>query len=119
MLIRSFGAGNFATFWKYWNPIWGYYLGAYIFKPLKSLLPSAFALILTFGISGFIHDMVIMLIRWEYALIFTPWFLIMGIWIVTSELLKIDYSSHGWLVRAAINILIVGISFVLAFQLRP
>jgi hypothetical protein len=33
MLIRSFGAGTFARFWQYWNPIWGYALGRYIYAP--------------------------------------------------------------------------------------
>ena len=23
MLVRSLGAGTFAKFWQYWNPIWG------------------------------------------------------------------------------------------------
>ena len=31
MLKNSFGAGSFRQFWKYWNPIWGYYLFKYIY----------------------------------------------------------------------------------------
>ncbi len=27
MLWRSLGAGSFAKFWHYWNPIWGLLLG--------------------------------------------------------------------------------------------
>lgn len=34
-LYRSLGAKNFSTFWNDWNPIFGYYLGKFIFKPLK------------------------------------------------------------------------------------
>ena len=26
-----FGVGSFGMFWSYWNPIWGYYLGRFIF----------------------------------------------------------------------------------------
>lgn len=118
MMIRSLGAGNFSTFWKYWNPIWSYYLGKYVFKPLKTILPPALSLILTFVFCGFLHDVVIILIRWNFALLFTPWFLIMSLWVVISEFLKIDYSKYAWINRAFINLVIIGSSFVLAYQIR-
>jgi len=118
MMIRSLGAGNFSTFWKYWNPIWSYYLGKYVFKPLKIILPPALSLILTFVFCGFLHDVVIMMIRWNFSLLFTPWFLIMGLWVVISELIKIDYSKYAWINRAFINIVIIGSSFILAYQIR-
>ena len=35
MLYRSFGAGTYAGFWQYWNPIWGYGLGKYVYAPLN------------------------------------------------------------------------------------
>ena len=34
-LYRSLGAKNFSAFWNFWNPIFGYYLGVKVFKPLK------------------------------------------------------------------------------------
>ena len=40
MLYRSLGAGKFSVFWRYWNPIWSYYLGKYIF--IVPLPPSIF-----------------------------------------------------------------------------
>lgn len=67
MLRRSLGAGSFAEFWQYWNPIWGYGLGRYIYKPLRKFIPAAIALILTFLVSGAIHDAVIMLVRRRWA----------------------------------------------------
>ena len=118
MMTRSLGAGNFAAFWKYWNPIWSYYLGKYIFKPLKNILPPAVSLMLTFVFCGFIHDVVIMLIRWDFVLIFTPWFLIMSVSLVISESINLDYSKLAWIYRALINIAIIGISFILANQIR-
>ena len=69
MMIRSLGAGEFSTFWKYWNPIWSYYLRKYIFKPLKIIVPPALSLILTFAFCGFYHDLVIMLFRWNFELL--------------------------------------------------
>lgn len=62
MLVRSLGAGTFAKFWQYWNPIWGYALGCYVYEPLKQFLPSSVSLILTFIISGAAHDLATMLV---------------------------------------------------------
>jgi len=118
MISRSLGADRFSIFWKYWNPIWSYYLGKYIFKPLKTILPPALSLILTFGFCGFLHDTVIMLVRWDFALLFTPWFLIMGLWLVISDFIKIDYSKYTWIGRAFINIFIIGSCFILAYQIK-
>ena len=63
MLVRSLGAGTFAKFWQYWNPIWGYALGRYVYAPLNRFLPASVSLILTFTISGVIHDVATMLVR--------------------------------------------------------
>ena len=45
MLRRSFGARSFAGFWQYWNPVFGYCLGRYIFVPLKRVSPPSVALV--------------------------------------------------------------------------
>ncbi len=105
MLYRSFGAGSFTKFWQYWNPIWGYALGRYIYAPLQQFLPSMLALILTFTISGAIHDFVTMLVRRSAAFFFTPWFLLMGIVVIIQQVLHIDYSKHTWIIRAMINLI--------------
>ncbi|MTI38941.1 hypothetical protein E1140_05530 [Fulvivirga lutimaris] len=72
MLNRSLGAGKFSMFWQYWNPIWGYYLGKYIFKPMKFIFPPALSLIITLVVCGFIHDLAIMLLKWNFTLFQTP-----------------------------------------------
>ena len=94
MLFRSLGAGKFSIFWHYWNPMWGYYLGKYIFKPLKTIFPPPFSLIITFVVCGFIHDLAIMLLKWKFTLLLTPWFLFMGLSVVLGAYLKIDYSNR-------------------------
>ncbi|OIQ41736.1 MAG: acyltransferase [Bacteroidetes bacterium MedPE-SWsnd-G1] len=118
MLYRSLGAGRFSIFWKYWNPIWGYYLGKYIFKPLKLVLPKALALVITFVVCGFIHDLAVILLKQALFLLLTPWFLCMGIFVVLGDYAKIDYSKLPWIARAFINILIISICLVLAYQVR-
>ena len=118
MMIRSLGAGKFSKFWQYWNPIWSYYLGKYIFKPLKIIFPPALSLILTFTFCGFIHDLAIMLLRWNFELLLTPWFLLMSFCVVLGDYAKIDYSKFTWLIRATINILIISSCLLIAYQLR-
>lgn len=79
------GAKNFPAFWNFWNPIFGYYLGTKIFKPLKKILPVALALILTFVFCGFVHDLVTTLLRGKLSLFFSVWFLLMGLAVVVSK----------------------------------
>ena len=52
-LKNSFGAESNAKFWKYWNPIWGFYLSKFIYLPLKKYLPQSVAALVAFGVSGF------------------------------------------------------------------
>ncbi|MDB9721072.1 hypothetical protein OAA67_04260 [Winogradskyella sp.] len=118
MIARSLGAGKFSIFWKYWNPIWSYYLGKYIFKPLKIIFPPALSVILSFAFSGFLHDLIIMLLRWNFELLLTPWFLLMGFCVVLGDYAKIDYSKFTWIIRAFINILIILSCLLIAYQVR-
>jgi hypothetical protein len=112
MFIRSLGAKNFAVFWNYWNPIWGYYLGMFFFKPLKKLFPPFISLLLTFIICGIIHDLAITLIaRKGISIFFTIWFFIMGIQVIISEVLKLNFSEKKWILRAIINLLFLIISY--------
>ena len=79
MLQRSFGAPSFAGFWQYWNPIWGYGLGKYVYSPLQRVLPAAIALIMTFVVSGGIHDLVTIALQSIsdisiYTLVFPAWY---------------------------------------------
>jgi hypothetical protein len=104
MLSRSLGAGSFAKFWQYWNPIWGYTLGRYIYAPLNQILPASVALILTFTISGAVHDLATMLVRRAPAFFFTPWFFLMSLIVICGQLFKLDYSKRTFPFRVAINL---------------
>ena len=104
MLERSFGAENFGKFWQYWNPIWGYALGKYVYTPLRRLLPAALALVLTFVISGAIHDFAAMLVKGATIVLFTPWFLLMSLGVVVGRALHFDYAGRSFATRVAINL---------------
>lgn len=104
MLQRSFGAASFARFWQYWNPIWGYGLGKYVYSPLHRILPSTIALIVTFVVSGGIHDLATMAIRRSGAFLFTPWFFLLGVGVVLGRAVGMDLSSRPWFVRASVHL---------------
>lgn len=118
MLVRSFGAGTFAKFWQYWNPIWGYALGRYVYEPLNQFLPSSASLIFTFIISGGIHDLATMLVRGTPTFLFTSWFFLMGIFVVFGRLLKLDYSEQAFQVRVGINITFILVCLMIAIGVK-
>jgi GR25 family glycosyltransferase involved in LPS biosynthesis len=113
MLKRSLGASSFYFFWQYWNPIWGYYLSCKIMKPLSQLFPMWLAIIMTFAVSGALHDLAITLIKWNITFFFTPWFSLMSIIVLATKKYDISYKHHHWLIRASINIALVAVCFVL------
>ncbi|MCB0834458.1 MAG: acyltransferase [Bacteroidetes bacterium] len=118
MLYRSFGAVSFPEFWQFWNPIWGYYLGYFIYTPLKKRLSSATALLITFAISGALHDLAVMAVKRKPVFFFTPWFFLMGLTVILTKRLNITYGSLTWSARASINTLLVAGNLVLAMLIQ-
>jgi len=118
MLYRSLGASSFAGFWQYWNPIWGYGLGKYVYAPLQRVWPSTIALILTFVISGGLHDLATMAIRWSGAFLFTPWFFFLGVGVVLGRAIGMDLSSRPWLVRAGVNLTYIAVCLAVTLMAK-
>ena len=118
MLRRSLGAGTFAGFWQYWNPVWGYGLARYVYSPLKRVLSPAASLIMTFVVCGALHDLVIMVIRGSATFLFTPWFFLLGVGLVFGRAAGMDFSSKRWLIRACINFTYVGACLVVTLIAR-
>lgn len=114
-LYRSLGAKNFSSFWHYWNPIFGYYLGIKIFKPIKRFLPTAISLIITFGFCGLIHDAVTVLFHGHTSLLFSIWFLFMGSTVLVTKYFKNNFSDKKWIIRALANLFFILICFCLAY----
>ncbi len=110
-LYRALGAKNFSDFWTYWNPIFGYYLGTKVYRPLKKYIPANIALILTFVFCGSIHDLVTTLIRKQISLFFSVWFFIMVICVIITKITRYNLSTKKWIVRAMANTTIIGLSF--------
>ena len=57
MFSRAFGASDFTRFWRYWNPLGGYFLGYFCYAPLRHFAPRPPCLIVTFALNGFLHDL--------------------------------------------------------------
>lgn len=117
-LQRSIGAKNFPSFWNFWNPIFGYYLGKKIFKPLKKLFPIGLSVIFTFIFCGLIHDLVTTLIRGKLSLFFAVWFLIMGVVVAISKQIRYDLSHKRWILKALANLSIIAVCLLLTIYLN-
>ena len=118
MLQRSFGAASFAGFWQYWNPIWGYGLGRYVYAPLRRLLPPAGAFILTFAISGGLHDLATMAVSGAPAFLFTPWFALLGLGAILSRVVGMDLAQRPFWLRAGVNLAYLVVCLLPALALR-
>ena len=118
MLHRSLGAASFAEFWQYWNPIWGYGLGRYVYAPLRRVLPPVVAFILTFAISGGLHDLATMAVSRSPALLFTPWFVLMAIGAVLGRVAGMDLAKRPFWIRAGVNLAYLVVCLLPAVALR-
>lgn len=116
-LYRSLGAKDFSTFWNYWNPIFGYYLGRFIFKPIKKIFPVGIALLLTFIFCGLIHDVVTTIFRGKISNFFTIWFLLMGFAVLITQYLNHNFKKQLWIIRALINLSIISLCFLITIYL--
>lgn len=118
MLQRSLGARSFAVFWQYWNPIFGYTLGRYVFAPSKRMLPPAIALVFTFVVCGAAHDLVTTLVRGSLAFLFTPWFFFLGLGVVAGRFVRMDLGRFPWGIRASANLAYITACLGLALLVR-
>lgn len=111
MFSRSFGAGSFAEFWRYWNPVYSFHLDRYCYRPLRRRrVPRSLAVIATFAASGFIlHDVpfwwgVRVLRTGTLPVPFvTVWFVAMAVFALVGERLHLSYATLPVVARVAIN----------------
>jgi hypothetical protein len=110
MIRRSFGASSFGEFWRYWNPLYGYYLYRLCYRPLRTFLPRFVCLVATFAFCGFIlHDLPF---GWSVGLavanripfpFVTVWFVLIGIVVVIAEATSLNMAGTPFFVRASVN----------------
>ena len=113
MLSRSFGAASFDRFWHYWNPVYGYALYYWCYRPLRRYLPRSVCVLLTFFASGFVlHDLpfgwwVRLIQYYQTGHLPIPfvalWFSLMGGLTLLSQGMKLDLAKCSFAVRASTN----------------
>lgn len=59
---------------------------------------------MTFVLCGALHDLVTTAVRGSAALLFTPWFFLLGAGVVLGRRAGMDFSSRPWAVRVGINL---------------
>jgi hypothetical protein len=56
--LKPFGASSFDEFWRRWNPVYGYFLYYFSYRPLRRVLPRPLAVLVTFVACGYLlHDL--------------------------------------------------------------
>jgi D-alanyl-lipoteichoic acid acyltransferase DltB (MBOAT superfamily) len=105
--IRPFGASSFAEFWRLWNPVYGYFLYYYSYRPLSRVMPRNAAMLSTFAACGFLlHD----LPAWAFSRRILPpgatiAFLMFSLGAIASDQFHMNLSRWPVAARAAINII--------------
>ena len=113
-LRNAFGAGSNADFWRYWNPIWGYYLLRNVYVPLGRWLPSQVASLVTFLVSGAVHDLAIGLLGFGWQLFLTLTFIVFGLVQVGSKATNFRYDALGFPLRVLVNLTTLGACIALS-----
>jgi hypothetical protein len=103
-LVRPLTAASFAEFWRSWNPVWGYYLYFWFYRPARRVLPHLAAVMVTFTASGLAHNLLATLLSHRFNPFVTVWFVLYGAVTVVSEALHMDLSRLPAGVRIVINL---------------
>jgi MBOAT, membrane-bound O-acyltransferase family len=108
--IKPFGAKSFAEFWRLWNPVYGYFLYYFSYRPLVQVLPRPLAMLLTFAACGFLlHD----LPTWAFSRRVLPpgatiAFVLFAVGAIASDTWRMDLSGSPFWLRGVVNIAYLG-----------
>jgi hypothetical protein len=116
---RSWGARSFADFWRFFNPVYGYYLSYYAYRPLRRVAPersrcglrssppASCSTTLSGGRSagGSASP--------EMTLVFA----LLGLGALASDALHMDMSRWPFVARAGANIAYIVVCFLIVTQL--
>jgi len=121
-LGRPFGSQSLSAFWQYWNPVWGYYLFYYCYRPLRRFLPRSVAVLLTFFFCGLIHDLPFALAAYLMHGTFplftlTVFFSLIGFLVVITEIFRIRFANSPIFLRWILHSLILFLCYWAAIHL--
>ena len=105
LLVRPFAAPSFIGFWRLWNPVYGYYLYYWSYRPLRRVVPRPVAELATFAVSGFVlHDLPLFAARRGFGFPYlTAWFVLAGGIAIVAERLHIAVPSLPAPARVVLN----------------
>jgi hypothetical protein len=104
VLARPLAAPSFAAFWRSWNPVWGYCLYHWSYKPARRVLPRPAAVMVTFSASGLAHNLLAAAMSRHFNPFVTVWFVLYGTVTVVSEALRMDLSRLPAPARVVVNL---------------
>ena len=119
VLMRPLTARSFAGFWRSWNPVWGYYLYYWCYKPARRVLPRLTAVMVTFTASGLAHNLLATLLSHRLNPFVTVWFMLYGAVTVASEALHMDLSHLPAPARVLVNLAYLVGCYALVSPLLP
>lgn len=117
MIKSSFFSKTFREFWTNWNPLWSYFLIFYIYKPLRKVTSKILALIFTFLVSGFLHDLFVMFLLQKIYFLFSLVFLVIGIFILIEQILQINLKGISKYLRPIYHCGILIISMLIGLKI--
>ncbi len=117
-LAKPFGAESFAAFWRYWNPVFGYYLRYAVYQPLRTYLPRWLAVWLTFCVCGLVHGLITLILAWlngqrAFVLLALLFFALLGLVVVVTEAARLRFTRVPRVCRWLIH----GVTIVLCYRL--
>ncbi|GAB4456672.1 MAG: hypothetical protein Fur0044_50450 [Anaerolineae bacterium] len=110
-LAKPFGAASFTEFWQYWNPVWGYYLHYYGYRPLRKHLSRPIAVLMTFFVCGLAHDLPFVLLAYAGAgqpplFTLTVFFSLIGSLVIVTEKVRFQFAGAPvevrWIIHGAV-----------------
>jgi len=111
MFVKAFEAKSAKEFWNYWNPVFGYFMLFYFYKPLTNKVPRAIRVIATFTVSGFfLHDL---LLWWPFCWMIaykthfpfgTVWFIFLAIIMLLLEKIGFNTEKYSPGIRVLTNL---------------
>lgn len=81
-------------------------------------MPLSFATLITFVVSGALHDLAVSLVKWHVVIFFTPWFAFMGLAVIFSSKMGISYAGFSWYIRALINVSLIIVTLCITYFMQ-
>lgn len=112
--VSVFWASSPADFWRRWNRPVSEWLFVYVHRPLSGARPSGLATVVTFAVSGLMHEYIVALLIGRITGCATAFFLVqgLGVWLTWTWKLRGGWRTLGvvgtWVFSAATSVLLFG-----------